>query len=240
MASLKIINPFCFYEPEISGETESSILYGPNTENSVGWTFEELTKAFYRVKSWGAKCVSYGYIDNFVQGYASNGFTLTEEVLGIYRRGFIIVAGDDPIPIYSGVIPDDFDEKIMLECGNYFPKYFSFQSGFSVDLFDSVDLFYIISVGGFIQMFKTGIKRGDLYYPTINFDEFGGVLNPKYEKISDGRFGWNVSFENIFTYDDTKCVFEFTPLEYWPYDPGDGLGPIYDSATGAQLRAFPD
>jgi hypothetical protein len=27
--------------------------------------------------------------------------------------------------------------------------------------------------------------------------------------------------------------------EYWPYDPGDGEGPIYDSATGAQLRAFP-
>jgi hypothetical protein len=29
------------------------------------------------------------------------------------------------------------------------------------------------------------------------------------------------------------------PIEYYEYDPGDGLGPIYDSATGAQLRAFP-
>jgi hypothetical protein len=29
------------------------------------------------------------------------------------------------------------------------------------------------------------------------------------------------------------------PLEFWEYDPGDGLGPIYDSATGAQLRPFP-
>jgi hypothetical protein len=29
-------------------------------------------------------------------------------------------------------------------------------------------------------------------------------------------------------------------VEYWPYDPGDGGGPIYDSATGAQLRPFPD
>lgn len=28
-------------------------------------------------------------------------------------------------------------------------------------------------------------------------------------------------------------------VEYWPYDPGDGLGPIYDSATGRQLRPFP-
>jgi hypothetical protein len=30
-----------------------------------------------------------------------------------------------------------------------------------------------------------------------------------------------------------------TPSEYWPYDPGDGGGPIYDSVTGAQLRGFP-
>lgn len=29
-------------------------------------------------------------------------------------------------------------------------------------------------------------------------------------------------------------------IEYWPYDPEDGRGPIYDSATGAQLRLFPN
>lgn len=29
------------------------------------------------------------------------------------------------------------------------------------------------------------------------------------------------------------------PQEFWPYDPGDGLGPIYDIETGKQLRAFP-
>ena len=28
-------------------------------------------------------------------------------------------------------------------------------------------------------------------------------------------------------------------IEYWPYDPEDGLGPIYDKDTGAQLRPFP-
>jgi hypothetical protein len=27
--------------------------------------------------------------------------------------------------------------------------------------------------------------------------------------------------------------------EYWPFDPGDGDGPIYDSVTGEQLREFP-
>lgn len=28
-------------------------------------------------------------------------------------------------------------------------------------------------------------------------------------------------------------------IEYWPYDPEDGGGPIYDKDTGSQLRAFP-
>lgn len=32
---------------------------------------------------------------------------------------------------------------------------------------------------------------------------------------------------------------DISPSEYWPYDPGDGLGPIYNSTTGAQLRPFP-
>jgi hypothetical protein len=32
---------------------------------------------------------------------------------------------------------------------------------------------------------------------------------------------------------------EIIAEEFWEYDPGDGGGPIYDSTTGAQLRAFP-
>jgi hypothetical protein len=39
--------------------------------------------------------------------------------------------------------------------------------------------------------------------------------------------------------DEASGTITITASEYWPYDPGDGLGPIYDSATGAQLRGFP-
>jgi hypothetical protein len=44
---------------------------------------------------------------------------------------------------------------------------------------------------------------------------------------------------SIFEESEGLVVPEFRVEEYWPYDPNDGLGPIYDSATGAQLRAFP-
>lgn len=37
---------------------------------------------------------------------------------------------------------------------------------------------------------------------------------------------------------DLSISASLTAEEYWPYDPGDGGGPIYDSATGQQLRAF--
>lgn len=30
------------------------------------------------------------------------------------------------------------------------------------------------------------------------------------------------------------------PARYWPYDPGDGGGPIYDTVTGRLLRGFPN
>ena len=31
-------------------------------------------------------------------------------------------------------------------------------------------------------------------------------------------------------------TFTISPLSYWPYDPGDGLGPIWNATTGAQIR----
>lgn len=31
-------------------------------------------------------------------------------------------------------------------------------------------------------------------------------------------------------------VTTLSPLEYWPYDPDDGLGPYYNTSTGAQIR----
>ena len=36
-----------------------------------------------------------------------------------------------------------------------------------------------------------------------------------------------------------SLVSTLTATAYWPYDPADGSGPIYDSVTGEQLRGFP-
>jgi hypothetical protein len=38
---------------------------------------------------------------------------------------------------------------------------------------------------------------------------------------------------------DSAGFFTISPSEYWPYDPEDGGGPIYNKDTGQQLRPFP-
>lgn len=43
-----------------------------------------------------------------------------------------------------------------------------------------------------------------------------------------------------FGNDQASGTITLSATEYWPYDPNDGSGPIYDSATGEQLRPFPD
>ena len=49
------------------------------------------------------------------------------------------------------------------------------------------------------------------------------------------------SGQRFYNYQRTnKFIFDIEPAEYWPYDPQDGGGPIYDTDTGQQLRPFPD
>jgi hypothetical protein len=48
-----------------------------------------------------------------------------------------------------------------------------------------------------------------------------------------------ISFGSSRTPVNVSAQFTLEATEYWPYDPGDGGGPIYDSSTGEQLRNFP-
>lgn len=84
-----------------------------------------------------------------------------------------------------------------------------------------------------------------LYYPLLNIGFDGGNGGVITTLNGFGLSGGTISIDGItvpsFFYPDTASgAITITPDEYWPYDPGDGGGPIYDSATGAQLRPFPN
>ena len=76
-------------------------------------------------------------------------------------------------------------------------------------------------------------------------ESYRSNYNPDYDFGTNGT--WELNFSG---YSFTKPLYKvlsnsgpasvvMNAVEYWPYDPGDGGGPIYDSTTGAQLRGFP-
>jgi hypothetical protein len=48
----------------------------------------------------------------------------------------------------------------------------------------------------------------------------------------------SVAIDNDLSLFTGAPTLRFEVTEYWPYDPNDGDGPIYDSSTGARLRVF--
>jgi hypothetical protein len=89
-----------------------------------------------------------------------------------------------------------------------------------------------INVGGsgFISSATSGIL----------IEHIEGVDLPITWTISDPQQTYTKPFRFGQLTDFVSGFFDISVAEYWPYDPNDGDGPIYDSATGEQLRAFPD
>jgi hypothetical protein len=100
-------------------------------------------------------------------------------------------------------------------------------------IFVTMDIFWGGGYAGFYE---------DKIYPAI-FPFFGLF---KFDVDASAgqldQFGFFLEAELNFKLPTERTAYrlEVTPKTFWPYDPGDGGGPIYDSATGEQLRAFPD
>jgi hypothetical protein len=134
------------------------------------------------------------------------------------------------------------------------------QYGATVDFVGSVSGSQGYNVGSISYHQDTNTFRPDVFvgrfgfryfYPSI-FDPIALGLDdrpPFFGEIGSatlqiGAVGYDQSFP-VYLYDYASAnptgYFSHTIAaeEYWPYDPGDGLGPIYDSTTGEQLREFP-
>ena len=100
-------------------------------------------------------------------------------------------------------------------------------------------------VGSFYFEFFDAVKsHDDLYYPYLNIGFDGGNGAAILTLSGGGSSGGTISIDGInvpsfINPSTTAGSVIITPAEYWPYDPDDGGGPIYNSATGAQLRDFP-
>ena len=117
-----------------------------------------------------------------------------------------------------------------------------------------------LSISWNFMFFDESIEQ---YWMPVNVDFTDDTLSPNgfgYSSYvenpgSGAEFGGNIEFfgsqlpmgfanaNNCGINEDEACSQFVTGTidveEYWPYDPNDGGGPIYNSATGAQLRPFP-
>ena len=108
---------------------------------------------------------------------------------------------------------------------------FTYFGAFSVTSVSDSILSVILSTGGW-SSFTKYFYDGSYYAIAIRavwgsppqFADQNTVIN-------NGNLNFTVTVNDIST--------DFFPIKYWPYDPNDGGGPIYDSATGKQLRPFP-
>jgi hypothetical protein len=112
-----------------------------------------------------------------------------------------------------------------------------------------------INVGVVGQRVRADFDNNEFYVPVfVGLRVRGGDSIFSYTSGSttnaaaqgNGPLSWKISdslgeISRNFRFGGTNATGQILiqATEYWPYDPGDGLGPIYDSATGVQLRAFP-
>jgi hypothetical protein len=100
-----------------------------------------------------------------------------------------------------------------------------------------------------LQMFNEGVQEVEgLYYPSLSLGYTNGAGFIGTSQVEPGSTSGGTIIMDGLTLPSwlfgqfapiTSGSITVTPSEYWPYDPGDGGGPIYDSVTGAQLRGFP-
>ena len=77
-----------------------------------------------------------------------------------------------------------------------------------------------------------------LYLPNMIFQ---GSWPSTFQRVDyltfEGEYKW-LQFDGI-SFVEKKEKFLMFPEEWWPYDPEDGGGPIYNTSTGQQIRSFP-
>jgi hypothetical protein len=104
-------------------------------------------------------------------------------------------------------------------------------------------------VGVIFRIFPRANQSGDLI--KMDIDVRASIQTTTYFYGNGGEAAPHIVGTGTITVQDRNLIFPIggdfegtgslaiSATEYWPYDPGDGGGPIYDSVTGAQLRDFP-
>lgn len=210
--------PFC-----ISDAEEDEV--GPGTDYPFGVTWEQLFEIYYRIKEAGLYfAITLTDINDPPEEISANGELGNARMSGSYSN----VEGSES---YVGIETED-----ELRCH----KATSIQWE---GVIPPDDVYFPI----FIGMFSEVKKKDDLYWPQffLTFDGVAGQfwVSTKQDEVHITAvedvlkvFGQEVT---IYHNDGTASILgeiEVYGSKWWTHDPEDGLGPVWDENTGAELR----
>lgn len=213
--------------------SENTTMFGgdfaENSRLNAWMTLEQATAFVWRVKSWKtvhSSFTSYLYEDEVV--------TKSNEFEQIFQS----------TKVFSFPSENPINES-QLVCGLRSPEFGNGVLGFNAGSFSyhpptnsfRPDMFMHLRGGGFQNFYPSIFDPFGLTDDLlIFFGEVGSIT------LQIGAVGYNQSLPvyGYFVRTAVSSSFNQTivPNEYWPYDPEDGGGPIYDSITGEQLRDF--
>jgi hypothetical protein len=208
--------PFCFSFSEVP---EIIATFGVSTPYPIGLDVKTLLRWYWLVKRWTVSAT--------VSGLEFGGDPATDSIETTFFNG-------------NTLAPELLVESQLVcrRSTQFFAE--NETNAFFIKLFDDVQK----------QEDDDVVKQEDLYFPYLSmaFSGLAGGIGTSFVEGGDFFAGGSILIDGITlpsylnnisgsTVSDGSIT--ITPSEYWPYDPRDGKGPIYDSVTGAQLRGFP-
>jgi hypothetical protein len=186
----------------------------------IGVELERLIKWFWRVKKWKAVYT----LDDF-----------THEVIFWNNSVSTFVVNTGGGLNYFDTLNPETEKDLVCKSYTRFAEYFESDSGFSFSLFGFV-------LHASLQPQPAVVRQGDLYYPRFSCELLAGIQYISTVGITEDDTPIDIDLDGItvpaFIGNAVSGSLSISIHEYWPYDPEDGDGPIYDSTTGAQLREF--
>lgn len=255
MAGLSTLRPFpvCFEEVDAS-------MIGPNTYYPVGIDWATLFKWWYRAKVWEIKftVTATASASNSDSSASVSGFS---EI----TRDFILNPTITDESYYTCKVPNsntgsisafDEDDDIGVDSTSNAFIEISALTNFNIFANSSEPVYYhdgqyypnILS--SLIIRATAGTFDGDGSASSVKTLFYNAVAVPPDISLTtpftiDGITSEVESFMQQEDIDDGGTAITSISIgsivisikEYWPYDPGDGGGPIWDSSTGDQLRS---
>jgi hypothetical protein len=210
--------------------------------------------AHWRVKKW-----RFNFVASWAEAVDGSGITFAYSTSLEFNYGQAILDVEDEV--YSGIFGQALENETELVCPLVIDAFINNFGGFGAraqqrvagpgssgtsfdGIINGIQSPYVRVVGDLKEYRLRILFRAE----TLRWVMSAANMGSSFPVAQYGTFAYNLlgqAFEcPIYAYNTRGSTIlsvasSLEAIEYWPYDPNDGGGPIYDSTTGQQLREFP-